>query len=488
MKLRSALLSCTVLLLMPGAALADTLQQALQSAYQSNPTLTGQRANVRAADENVPIARAAGRPTLEGTATYQENVLRGSQSSTAFFSDPSRQLVAQVNANVPLVTFGAVTHAVRAAEARVEASRLNLRGTEGDLFSSVVAAYMDVMRDEAAVRLNLRNRDVIQYTFDETRERYQAGERGATDLAQAEARVALAVSQLETAEARLISSRENYVRLVGNPPGALEPPPPLPEMPGAPDEAVGIALENNASLAAARAAQTAARHDIRIANSEHLPRLNAIGGLNRYDYLGSLETNTGPRNRDQGTTGYVGLQLRLPFYQGGRTGAQIRQARERYGVAIEQVTEAERSVVAETRSAYATWRSAQRVTEAALNGVRANERALEGIRAETNVGLRPLLDLLNAEQELLNAQVTLVTAQRDAYVAGFALLAAMGWAEARNLNFEGTLLYDPMINYRDVHNRLEDWSFGQDPQPVATGTTMTPAQDAAVVMPPATSR
>ena len=106
--------------------------------------------------------------------------------------------------------------------------------------------------------------------------------------------------------------------------------------------------------------------------------------------------------------------MRLPFYQGGRTGAQIRQARERYGVAIEQVTEAERSVVAETRSAYATWRSAQRVTEAALNGVRANERALEGIRAETNVGLRPLLDLLNAEQELLNAQVTLVTAQRDA--------------------------------------------------------------------------
>lgn len=488
MKPRIALLSCTALLLTPHAALADTLQQALRSAYQSNPTLTAQRANVRAADENVPIALAAGRPTLDGTVTYQENVLQGSQSSTAFFSDPDRQLVAQLNASIPLVTFGAVTHSVRAAEARVEASRLGLRGTEGDLFSSVVAAYMDVIRDEAAVRLNLRNRDVIQYTYNETRDRYQAGERGATDVSQAEARVALAISQLETAEARLISSRENYVRLVGNPPGALEPPPPLPEMPGAPDDAVAIALENNPTLAAARAAQAAAGHDVRVANTENLPRLNAIGGLNRYDYLGSLAANTGPRNRDQGTTGYVGVQLRLPFYQGGRVGAQIRQARERHGAAIEQTMEAERDVVAETRSSYATWRSAQRVTEAARGGVSANERALEGIRAETDVGLRPLLDLLNAEQELLNAQVTLVTAERDAYVAGFALLAAMGWAEARNLDLEGTVLYDPMLNYRSVRNRLADWSEGENPQTVATGTTTTPAQDAAVAMPPATQR
>ncbi len=488
MKPRIALLSCTALLLTSNAALADTLQQALKAAYESNPTLTAQRANVRAADENVPIALAAGRPTVDGTATFQENVLQGSQSSSAFFSDPDRQLVAQLNVTVPLVAFGAVTHSVRAAEARVEASRLGLRGTEGDLFSSVVAAYMDVLRDEAAVRLNLRNRDVIQYTYTETRDRFEAGERGATDVAQAEARVALAASQLETAEARLISSRENYVRLVGNPPGTLAPPPPLPDMPASPNDVVEIALENNPTLAAARAAQSAASHDVRVANTENLPRLNAVGGLNRYDYLGSLEANTGPRNRDQGTTGYVGVQLRVPIYQGGRVGAQIRQARERHGIAIEQVAEAERNVVAETRSAYATWRSAQRVTQAAQNGVRANERALEGIRAETNVGLRPLLDLLNAEQELLNAQVTLVTAERDAYVAGFALLAAMGWAEARNLDLEGTVLYDPMINYRAVRNSLADWSERENPQTIASGTTMTPAQDAAVVMPPATPR
>src|SRR3546814_1596380 len=130
MKPRVALLSCTALLLLPGTALADTLQQALEAAYKSNPTLTAQRANVRAADENVPIARAAGRPSLEGSAVYQENVLQGDQPPTLFTSDPDRQLVATLNLDVPLVQFGAVRHSVGAAEARADAGRAGLRGTE----------------------------------------------------------------------------------------------------------------------------------------------------------------------------------------------------------------------------------------------------------------------------------------------------------------------------------------------------------------------
>jgi len=484
MKPRFALLSCTAMLLLPGTALADTLQQALEAAYKSNPTLTAQRANVRAADENVPIARAAGRPSLEGSAVYQENVLQGNQPPTLFASDPDRQLVATLNLDVPLVQFGAVRHSVGAAEARADAGWAGLRGTEAELFAQVVAAYMDVIRDEAAVRLNQRNRSVIGYTLTETRDRFDVGDRGPTDVAQAEARVALADSQLETAGARLIASRENYIRLVGNPPGELAPPPPLPPLPASAAEAVTTALENNPDLQAARAENAAAQHDITVAQAEGLPRLSAIGGLNRYSYLGSLSAGTGPRNRDQGTTGYVGLQLKIPIYEGGRVNAQTRQAREKYGASLEQIAFAEREVVAETRSAFANWRSAQRVIDAARNGVAANERALTGIRAETNNGLRPLLDLLNAEQELLNSQVTLVTAERDAYVAGFALLAAIGQAEARNLNFDSSLLYDPMVHYRDIEGRLFDFRDPPRPQTVATGTAQTPAQDAAIQGPP----
>ena len=476
-----ALLGSVTLLLAPGAAIAETLQEALEAAYRGNPTLTSQRANVRANDENIPIARAAGRPTLDSSIMYQENVLKGDQAGNLFTSDPDRQLVGQVSLNVPLISFGAVRNSVRAAEARSEASHQGLRTTEAELFSRVVAAYMDVIRDEATVRLTRRNRTVIEYTLTQTNDRLDVGDAGPTDVAQAQARVALAVAQQETAEARLIASRENYIRLVGNPPGDLSIPPPLPQMPATVEEAVRLALESNPALHAAQAENRAARHDIKVADAEQLPRFSAVGGLNHYDYLGSLAPNTGPRNRDHGTTGYVGLQLKLPIYQGGRAAAQARQARQKYGLTIEQIASAERDVVADTRASYANWKSTGRVIDAARGGVQANERALVGIRAEVNNGLRPLLDLLNAEQELLNAQVTEVTAERDAYVAGFALLAAMGRAEARNLNFDTALLYDPMVHHDGVRGLFTNIGHKlEEPQPIATGTATTPAQDASI--------
>ena len=478
---KMALLGSAALLLTPAAALGETLQEALAAAYRNNPTLTIQRAQVRANDENVPIARAAGRPTVDSSVMYQENVLKGDQSGNFGTSDPDRQLVGQLSLNVPLISFGAVRNSVRAAEARSEASRQGLRTTEADLFSRVVAAYMDVIRDEATVRLTRRNRSVIDYTLTQTSDRLDVGDAGPTDVAQAEARVALAIAQQETAEARLIASRENYIRLVGNPPGDLSAPPPLPQMPATVEDAVRVALEGNAALQAAQAENRAAQHDVKVADAEGLPRVSAVGGLNRYDYLGSLAPNTSPRNRDQGTTGYVGVQLKFPLYQGGRVAAQSRQARQKYGVTIEQIAAAERDVVADTRASYANWMSARRVIDAARSGVQANERALTGIRAEVNNGLRPLLDLLNAEQELLNAQVTVVTAERDAYVAGFALLAAMGQAEARTLNFDTALLYDPMVHYDGVHGLVSNIGHDMEkPQPIATGTAATPAQDASI--------
>lgn len=415
---------------------------------------------------------------------YQENVLKGDQTPNLFTSDPDRQLVGQVNMNVPLISFGAVRNSVRAAEARSEASRHGLRTTEADLFARVVAAYMDVIRDEATVRLSQRNRTVIDYTLTQTRDRLDVGDAGPTDVAQAESRVALAVSQVETAEARLIASRENYIRLVGNPPGDLAPPPPLPQMPATVEDAVRMALDDNPALQAAQAENRAAAYDVKVADVEDYPRLSAVGGLNHYDYLDSLAPGTGPRNRDQGTTGYVGMQLKIPIYQGGRLAAQSRQARQKYGMTIEQIAAAERDVVADTRAAFANWKSTGRVIDAARSGVLANERALVGIRAEVNNGMRPLLDLLNAEQELLNAQVTQVTAERDAYVAGFALLAAMGRAEARSLNFDTSLLYDPMIHYNDVRNLVSNIGHDvEEPQPVGTGTATTPPQDAAIRRP-----
>ena len=241
-----------------------------------------------------------------------------------------------------------------------------------------------------------------------------------------------------------------------------------------------MAVESNPQLLAAKAEREAAAADVEAADAEYYPRFNAIGGFNYYDYLGSLDPGTGPRNGDQGTTGFVGLQLRMPFFQGGRLSAQVRQAQARHSLAIERVLDAERTVVADTRSAFATWQASQRVIDSAQRGVNANTRVLTGLRAEVTAGLRPLLDRLNAEQELLNSEVTMVTARRDAYVAGFALLAAMGRAEAQDLNFEAAMLYDPAVNYERVHDRV--FQFERDPDPAAAGTSTlaTPPQDARV--------
>lgn len=191
---KSAFLAGCAVLLLAGAAEAQTLGEALEAAYANNPTITAQRAAVRVADENVPLARATGLPTLEGTATYQENVLKGEPAPGGFFSDPDRQLVGSLNATVPLISFGAVSSSVAAADARVTASQMGLRSTEADLFTAVTGAYMDVLRDEAVVQLNRRNADVMRFTLRETAERQQVGNRGPTDVAQAEARVALADS------------------------------------------------------------------------------------------------------------------------------------------------------------------------------------------------------------------------------------------------------------------------------------------------------
>lgn len=478
---KTASLMCGALLLaVPEPALADRLQDALEAAYANNPTLMAQRAKVRGADENVPLAKAAGRPSVDGTVTYQENLLKGKPAPGGFFSDPDRQVVAQANVNVPLISFGAVRESVRAAEERVNASQFGLRRTESDLFTAVVGAYMDVLRDEAIVQHNQRNHEVMGFTLSETRQRRDAGNRGPTDVAQAEARVALAESQLESARAELIGSRENYLRLVGRAPGQLEPPPPLPALPQDVSAAVDIGLANNPELLSARSERLASAHDVRAAEGQRYPRVSGTAGLSQYDYLGSLRANTGPRNSDQGTTAFVGMRVDVPIFQGGRLSALARQAAARQDQASEEVIAAERDVVANIRGAYATWRSAERVIESAQRGVQANTRALEGLREEVSAGLRPLLDRLNAEQELLNAEVTLVTAQRDAYVAGFALLSAMGRAEARDLNFQSSVLYDPNVHYQAVKDRMFDWRTAPEPVAISTSTVGSPPQDATV--------
>ncbi|MDB5696695.1 MAG: rane protein [Sphingomonas bacterium] len=476
-KIPSLLVVGAFLLATPASA--DTLREALARAYQTNPTITGARAGQRAVDENVPIARAAGLPSASAGGSYSENLLRSGNS----LSSPARSASADTSLVVPIYRGGAVRNSLRAAETRADAGRLGLRGTESDLFTDVVAAYNDVIRDEAVVGLNHQNVRVLEINLRASRDRFQVGDLTRTDVAQSEARLSIARGQLQSAEARLISSRENYIRVVGAPPGTLAEPPPLPNLPVSVDAAVAQALADNPFLLAAARQRDATRYDIGIARAARLPQVSGVVGGSYTNFLGSLGSGTGVRVGQDGASGNVGLSLSLPLFQGGRPGAQVRQAEARRSQAIEAVTETERAVIAQARSAFAVYRSSLEVIASSQNAVNANRLSLEGVRAENSVGTRTILDILNAEQELLNSQVTLVTARRDAYVAGFALLAAMGNAEARDLGLDGGALYDPMLNYNRVRRRINDFASDGEPAPVATGTTLTPSQDAAVTRP-----
>jgi outer membrane protein len=425
---------------------AETLREALVAAYRTNPSLTGARAGLRATDEGVPIAKAAARPTLSATADYQEFLVRSANS----FSAPLRAVSSSANLSFPLYQGGRVRNAIRAADARVEAGRANLRSSEADVFTAIVSVYMDVIRDTAIVNLNARNVRVLETNLQASRDRFEIGDLTRTDVAQSQARLALARGQLELVSSQLDASLENYLRFVGLPARSLEQPPELPGLPSTSAAAVDIALANNPQLVAAKADADAARFDIRVAAAARLPRLSAIGSGNYNNYLGSLDSSVPGRVFQQSQrTATVGLSATIPLFQGGLPAAQVRRAQALSSQTLEQIVLVERRVVADARAAFSRHRATQAVIMSSRTAVSANELALEGVRAENNVGNRNVLDVLNAEQELLNSQVQLVTAQRDAYVAAFALLAAMGRAEARELGLFGGALFAPVLKDRE---------------------------------------
>lgn len=474
----------TLLLIAAGAgaisavapASADSLREALADAYQTNPTLTGAREGQKATNEAVPIAKANGRPDVLASATYSELFPRSDGTNFT----PDRTLSGRADVTVPLYLGGAVKNAVRAAENRVEAGLAGLRATESAIFSAVVAAYMDVIRDEAIVDLNRAQVGVLQVNLQATRDRFEIGDLTRTDVAQSEARLALATSSLEAARANLIRSKEIYIQLVGKAPENLEAPPPLPNLPDSPDAAVNVALENNPDLIAAKELRDAARFDRKGAEASRLPQVSGFGSGNYSNNFGSIDSGTLAPFDKTSTSAQVGVRATLPLYQGGQPAAQIRQAQARMGQAIEQEIAAERDAIAQTRAAYASWKAAQDVIVASERAVSANELSLEGTRAENSVGNRTILDILNAEQELLNSKVQLVTARRNAYVAGFSLLAAMGRAEARDLGLEGGPLYDPVAEFDAVKDSWNDWASKPDPTAKATRTVDTPAQKAEI--------
>ena len=475
-KSRILLAGTVTLAALAGPAQADTLREALVGAYNTNPTLEGARDNQRATDEEVPIQRAQGLPSVNATGQYVEFV----KPSPNAFAPTERVFTVGPDLVVPIYSGGAVRNGIKAAKERREAGQADLRLAESNLFTQVVAAYMDVLRTEALVALATNNVAVLNTNLEATSDRFEIGDLTITDVAQSRSRLALAEGDLRTAEANLIAARETYIRLVGQAPGELEAPPPLPGLPDTVGAAIVTGLEGNASLIAAKQRAKAAGFDTEVAGAGRLPTLSLFAGADYSDYFGTLQAGD-PNFFQTETTASAGVRFTIPIFQGGLPAARQRQASARESSALENVIETERQVIADIRATYANWQAANAVIKSSQAAVEAAELSLEGLRAENSIGNRQILDVLNGEQELVQARAQLVTARRNAYVAGFNLLALMGKAEARDLNLDtGGPLYDPQINADRVSTKFWDWDRDPEPTPKSTRTVDIPAPDATI--------
>jgi len=455
MTYRKVLLMASAMLAFSHAsASAETLVEALAQAYTSNPDLAAQRAALRAVDEDVAAAVSGYRPTISGQAAIDRADDDGSSGATTSKS-------ASATINQPLFRGFRTVNSVRAADSQVLAQRERLRNSEQQVLLNAVTAYMDVVRDEAVLRLNQNQVEVLQRQLDANRDRFEVGELTRTDVAQSEARLSTAISDRTAAEAALTASREAYRRVIGQLPGQLDGAPDLPMLPPTADEAIAVATEESPVLLAARYAEQAQRYTVSVNKGAVLPSLSASAGVSwRQDgFSRSGIDNEFPGTISGGgdrTSTSVGATLTVPLYQSGSEYAAVRRAQQIQSQRMLEIASAEREVTEAARNAWEQLRTARSTIQSASEAVRASEIALEGVTQEQLVGSRTILDVLDAQQELLNARVSLVRAQRDQYVAAYSLLGAMGRLTAEDLGLPVDV-YDPTEHYKKTRGRLIGW-------------------------------
>lgn len=444
-------------LLAASAARADTfsLNDALGVAYGTNPQLDAQRAALRATDENVAKANGMWRPSITAQGEYgtQHYQFGGNLPPSLPTTSNSHPLQGQVTLNQPIFRGGRTWAEVSKAKALVRAGRAQLSGVEQTVLLAAVTAYMDVVRDEAIVDLRQHNVDVLTKQLSATELQFKVGELTRTDVAQSSARQAGAQSDLVNAQGQLAASRANYARVIGRPAETLAKVTPLPVLPATLDDAEALADKQSPVLIAAQETERAADYGIDDSVGALMPQvsLQAQYGYSAAQSFGGVLT--------QPTTNSTSLiaQLTVPLYQGGADEADVRQAKQLHSQAQLNVVDAHRQAREAVDAAWETYLSAHSAIDSNQAQVKANELAFEGVRREQEVGARTILDVLNAEQELLNSQVAVVTSQRDAHVAAYQLLAATGQLTARDLGLKVTL-YDPNAYYDE--NAARWFGFG----------------------------
>ena len=436
----------------PAPVLADTIEAALVRAYQNNPQLNAQRAAVRSTDENVPQALSGYRPKVALTASlgYQYTDINSTQGGT-----PTQLVRTEIHgANPPRAAGLTVTQTLfngnqtanrtRAAESQVSGAREGLRVLEQSVLLSAATIYMDYLRDAAIVEVQRSNTRVLEQTLKQTQDRFNVGEVTRTDVAQAQAQLAAGQTQQLTAEANLTTTRSNFRRIIGNEPSQLAPGSPVDRfLPGTLPAAVDLSLIENPNVTAAMYGIDVNFLQVKINEGALLPTVTVQAAVQQA-YEQTMTTY-----RSFGASAIA--QLSVPIYQGGAEYSLIRQSKENLAqqrLNLELTRDATR---ANTVTAWGQLVAGKAQVASAQAQVTASEIALNGVREEAKAGQRTTLDVLNAQQALVNARVALVTAQHDRVVASYAVLNSVGRLSPQVLKL-ATTTYDPSVHYQQVRD------------------------------------
>jgi len=436
----------------PAPVLADTIEAALVRAYQNNPQLNSQRASVRSTDENVPQALSGYRPRVAVTASagYQYTDVLTTAGGT-----PTQVVRTDVHgANAPRSVGATVTQTLyngqitanrtRAAESQVSGAREGLRVLEQTVLLAAATIYMDYLRDAAIVEVQRSNVRVLEQTLKQTKDRFNVGEVTRTDVAQSEAQLAAGRTQQLTAESNLTTTRSNFRRIIGNEPQNLAPGSPVDRfLPGTLPGAVDLGLTQNPNVTAAMFGIDISYLQTKINEGALLPTVTLQGSVQQsYEQTQTIFRSFGAS---------AIAQLSIPVYQGGAEYALIRQSKETLAqqrLFLEQTRDQTRANVV---TAWGQLVAGKAQVASAQSQVTASEIALNGVREEAKAGQRTTLDVLNAQQALVNARVALVTAQHDRVVASYSVLNNVGRLSPQVLNL-ATTVYDPSVHYHQVRD------------------------------------
>ena len=426
---------------------AQTFQEALALAYNNNPQINIARSTGRATDENVSIAQEGNRPRISASGSYgaQDLQIGVVGSKVGYASNPASMSVTLVQ---PLFTGFQVENGVKQAEASVLAQREALRNTEQQVLYSAAQIFMEVIRDQALVALQESNTKFLSEQVRAAKDRFGVGEGTQTDVAQAEARYQLAVSQLNAARATLNASRATFRQIVGVEPKKLTGSVPVEKLfPKKIEAAVSAGQSEHPAIRSSVHNVDVAAFNVKVLEGQLLPQLSAQAGISRqWDQSPSAHSTN---------SASVGLNLTVPIYQGGSEYAKVRQAKEQLGTARIQVDLARDQVRQAVVAAWGSLQAAGASVAAARAQVEADQLALNGVVEEQRVGQRTTLDVLNAQTELVNARSNLVTAETNRVVLAFQLAQAIGRLDSGHLNLRVTR-YDPTQHY----NAVKDSWFG----------------------------